>query len=75
MPRLAWHGSRHASVALGWSWIDLFGCDDERPFARVDKKGLVWLLNGNRLVAITADAAVIETKSGARQTFRRRQES
>jgi hypothetical protein len=51
---------------------DLFGCDDVRPFARIDLQGLPWLLKGDRLVAITANTAIIETKSGARQTYRRR---
>jgi hypothetical protein len=58
--------------ALGWTDTDLFGCDEARPFARIDKMGLIWLLNGNRLVAITNDAAIYETKSGARLTFRRK---
>ena len=57
---------------LGWTNTDLFGCDDERPYARIDCMGLVWLLNGDRLVALTADAAVIERESGARLLFRRR---
>jgi hypothetical protein len=26
--------------ALGWSDLDLFGCDDLRPYARIDKAGL-----------------------------------
>jgi hypothetical protein len=30
------------------------------------------MLNGNGLVALSKDAAIIETPSGARQTFRRR---
>jgi hypothetical protein len=34
--------------ALGWTALDLFGCDDSRPLARLDKAGLIWLLNGNR---------------------------
>jgi hypothetical protein len=32
--------------------------------------GLVWLLNGDCLVALTAKSAVIETKSGTRMTYR-----
>ena len=59
--------------ALGWTDADLFGCDDERPFARIDCLGLIWLLNGDRLLALTADAAVIETKGGSRLTFRKRE--
>jgi hypothetical protein len=58
--------------ALGWGPLDLFGCDRERPFARVDHMGLLWLLNGRKLVALTADAAAIETVTGGRLTYRRR---
>jgi hypothetical protein len=40
--------------------------------ARIDQAGLLWLLRGHRLVALTADTAVTETPTGARQTYRRR---
>jgi hypothetical protein len=59
------------AVALGWTDADLFGCDDIRPYARIDRMGLVWLLNGRRVVAVTADTAAIETESGTQMTFRR----
>ncbi len=57
---------------LGWGPLDLFGCDRNKPFARIDHAGLLWLLNGDRLVMLTADHAIIETVTGARQTYRRR---
>lgn len=57
--------------ALGWGPFDLFGCDRRRPFSRVDRAGLLWLLNGRKLVALTADTATIETQFGSRQTYRR----
>ena len=60
--------AEHAE-ALGWTYADLYGCDDKRPYARIDRMGLVWLLKGDRLIAMTADTAVIETKSGSRLTF------
>jgi hypothetical protein len=59
------------AAALGWGPFDLFGCDWERPFARADHSGLLWLLSGGRLVALTANAAVIETLAGGHQTYRR----
>jgi hypothetical protein len=74
-PRLARHDIRHASRGAWLDLGDLFGCDYVRLFARINQKGLVWLLRGDRLMAITADAAITETKSGARLTFRRRRES
>src|SRR2546429_260175 len=60
------------AAALGWTPHDLFGCDRDRPFARVDRAGLLRLLNGDRLVVLADDAATIETQTGARQTWRRK---
>jgi hypothetical protein len=60
------------AVALGWGPHDLFGCDGERPFARIDQAGLLWLLHGDRLIAMTENTATIETPTGARQTYRRK---
>jgi hypothetical protein len=61
------------AAALGWGPQDLFGCDRDRPFAGVDQAaGLLWLLNGDRLVALTENTATIETKTGVRQIWRRK---
>ena len=60
------------AVALGWGPLDLFGCDRERPFARVDHQGLLWLVNGGRILELHRDRAIIETQGGARQCYRRR---
>jgi len=60
------------AAALGWGPLDLFGCDRERPFARIDHAGLLWLLNGDRLVELDCHRAVIERRTGSRQVFRRR---
>jgi hypothetical protein len=57
--------------ALGWDAADLLGCDRHRPFARIDQQGLLWLLNGRRVVALTADTAIIETPDGGRLVYRR----
>jgi hypothetical protein len=65
-------GFAEQAAALGWGPHDLFGADADRPFARVDRAGLLWLLHGDRLVALTADTAIIETSTGARQTYRRK---
>jgi hypothetical protein len=56
---------------LGWGLLDLLGCDRDRPYARIDQAGLLWLLNGDRLVALSENTATIETRTGARQTWRR----
>jgi hypothetical protein len=59
------------AAALGWGPLDLFGCDRQRPWARIDQLGLLWLLNGRRVVALTADIAIIETPGGGRLVYRR----
>jgi hypothetical protein len=60
------------AAALGWGPLDLFGCDRDRPIARIDHAGLLWLLNGRKLVALSQHTATIETATGARQTYYRR---
>jgi hypothetical protein len=60
------------AAALDWDALDLFGCDQKRPYARIDNAGLIWLLNGDRLVALTEQSARIETKSGATLTYYRK---
>jgi hypothetical protein len=60
------------AVGLGWLGPDLFGCDRDRPFARIDQFGLLWLLDGGRLVALTANTAIIKTSNGSLLTYRRR---
>ncbi len=60
------------AAALRWGPHDLFGCDRDRPYARIDQAGLLWLLNGDRLVMLAENTATIETPTGARQTWRRK---
>jgi hypothetical protein len=61
-----------AATAFGWEPFDLFGCDRYRPFARIDCAGLLWSLHGDRLLALTENTATIETRTGTRQTWRRK---
>ena len=58
--------------ALGWSLVDVFGVALTAPQARHDAKGLVPLLDGKKIVAVTAELAVIETAGGSRQRYFRR---
>jgi hypothetical protein len=60
------------AVSFGWGPLDLFGCDRERPFARIDRLGLLWLLSGGAVVELHRDRAVIQVEAGARQCYRRR---
>jgi len=60
------------AAALGWTADDLFGLAPipDRPKARFERlsrydlTGLVWLLRGRRVIALTEITAVIETASG-----------
>jgi hypothetical protein len=65
-------GWAEKASALGWGPLDLFGCDRERPFARLDHAGLLWLLNGDRLAELDCHRAVIERSTVSPQVFRRR---
>jgi hypothetical protein len=60
------------AAELGWGPLDLFGCDRERPFARVDQQGLLWLVKGGSIVELHRDRAILRTERGATQTYRRR---
>jgi hypothetical protein len=57
--------------ALGWSPLELFGCDRHRPLARVDNSGLIWLLRGRRLLALTAETATIANPNVPPHKYRR----
>ena len=57
---------------LGWEALDLFGVHPTKPTVRMDCMGLVLLLKGRPLVAITDDSAAIKAVSGGSLTFRRR---
>ncbi len=57
---------------LGWTALDLFGVHPERPLERFDCMGLVPLLNGAGVTALSDTEAVIEKPNGARLAFHRR---
>jgi hypothetical protein len=56
---------------LGWTTLDLFGVHPKAPAARFSCIGLLLLLRGGRVVALTTATAVIEQASGARLTYTR----
>jgi len=57
---------------LGWGPLDLFGCDRERPPADDDHAGLLWRVEGGKLVIMSAYSAIIETTTGQQRLFHRR---
>jgi len=65
---VAWGAS---AAALGWETLDLFGCHPLAPDQRYDYMGIVWLLTGASVAAVSADSMAMRTKSGAKQTVYR----
>jgi hypothetical protein len=67
------------AVALGWRPRDLFGLhkppDQPHPsyrrLSRYDETGLIWLLQGRQVVALTDATAAIENPTGAITVYRR----
>ncbi len=59
------------AAALGWTTSDLFGCDPYAPWARVDAQGLILMINGDTVEAITRDSATIRTETGSIQRYYR----
>jgi len=65
--------------ALGWSPRDLFGLHkpptNPHPsysrLSRYDETGLIWLLHGRRVVALTATTAAIQIPSGNVTVYRK----
>jgi hypothetical protein len=63
--------------ALGWTARDLFGLQAAKRhpsysrLSRYDETGLIWLLQGRPVVALTETTAAIQNPSGAITTYRR----
>jgi hypothetical protein len=65
--------------ALGWTARDLFGLapmpDKPHPryqrLSRYDETGLIWLLRGRRVLALTESAAAVASPTGAVTVYRR----
>ncbi len=57
---------------LGWTAFDLFGVHRIRPRARFDCMGLVPLLRGREVAALSEDQAAIKTANDKTLTYRRK---
>jgi hypothetical protein len=60
------------AASLGWADWELFGCHRRAPWGRIQGMGLILLLRGDPLAALTASEAVIRRASGAHQTWLRK---
>ena len=67
------------AAALGWSGEELFGLHDSptKPhpsynrLSRYDCTGLIWLLGGNPVVAMTETTAAVQHESGSITVYRK----
>jgi hypothetical protein len=67
-PEWAWKAGR-----LGWDAMALFGCAPKRPLDYLGGAGLVWAINGGRLLELHRDWAVIDIPvHGSQRIFYRR---
>jgi hypothetical protein len=70
----------HQAEALGWTAEDLFGLHQPpaephpsyQRLSRYDQTGLLWLLRGHLVVALTETTAAIQTGRGAPIIYRKR---
>jgi hypothetical protein len=46
--------------ALGWDAVSLFGCRRNHPLSYLGSAGLLWVLNGSKLIELHRDWAVID---------------
>lgn len=60
------------AVRLGWQSWEVWGVHKEAPWWRIGGMGLVPSLQGRKIVALLADAAVVETGTGNRLRHYRR---
>ena len=60
------------AFALGWSAADLFGCDQRAPWHRLDRAGLMLLVDGRTIPELTAAHAALRHRDGSVLRFRRR---
>jgi hypothetical protein len=61
------------AAGLGWDAMALFGCAPKRPLDYLGSAGLVWAINGGRLLELHRDWAVIDIPvHGSQRIFYRR---
>jgi hypothetical protein len=61
------------AAGLGWDAMALFGCAPKRPLDYLGSAGLLWSINGGRLVELHRDWAVIDVPVlGSKRIFSRR---
>jgi hypothetical protein len=67
------HNWAERAAQLGWDALVLFGCRRSRALSHLGGAGLLWVINGGRLIELHRDWAVIELAvNGSRRIFERR---
>ena len=61
----------NCASALGWGPLDLFGCDRRHPLRQLSRAGLLWLVDGGKLIAMSAELAVVERDGRERRKYAR----
>jgi hypothetical protein len=64
-------GQAAQAFALGWTAAELFGCDRRAPWQRLDRMGLMLLVDRRVITAVTADHIALRHRDGSVQRFRR----
>jgi hypothetical protein len=66
-------GLAERALQLGWYTLDLFGCPPSQPLAHLGIAGLLWSINGGRVIELHRGWAIVEqANSGSRRTFDQR---
>jgi hypothetical protein len=61
------------AAGLGWDAMALFGCAPKRPLDYLGRAGLLWAINGGKLLELHRDWAVIDVPvRGSQRIFYRR---
>ena len=60
------------AASLGWDARALFGCHRNYPLMHLGSAGLLWAINGGKLVELHRDWAFIELPVNRQRTFNRR---
>ncbi len=61
------------AASFGWDALALFGCRRDRPLEHLGSAGLLWVINGGRVLEFHREWAVIElAMNGSKRVFNRR---
>jgi hypothetical protein len=66
-------GVAERAFGMGWFTFDLFGCHPSQPLAYLGIAGLLWSVNGGRVIEIHLGwASITDANNGFHRTFEKR---